>query len=116
MFDFEILSSLISPIIVVACLTLGYVIKHGFQNKTINAFIPLILATVGAVANLWYVGAIDLPTLVAGAVSGLAATGLYEGFTNILNLPKLSQEINDIQIEYGNPTDTGELTGKHFYR
>lgn len=52
MFDFEILSSLISPIIVVACLTLGYVIKHGFQNKTVNAFIPLILATVGAVANL----------------------------------------------------------------
>ena len=116
MFDFETISSLISPIIVVACLTLGYVIKHGFQNKTLNAFIPLILATVGAIANVWYVELIDLPTIVAGAVSGLAATGLYEGFTNILNLPKLSQEQADIKIEDGNPQDTGELTGKHFAR
>lgn len=57
-----------------------------------------------------------MPTLVAGAVSGLAATGLYEGFTNILNLPKLSQEVNDIQIEYGNPIDAEELTGKHFLK
>lgn len=113
MFDFELLSELISPIIVVACLTLGYVIKHGFKNKTLNAFIPLLLAMTGTAANAWYVGTIDLPTLVAGGVSGLAATGLYEGFTNILNLPSLT---NNIQVEYGNPQDTEELTGKHFTR
>lgn len=92
MFDFEILSSLISPIIVIACLTLGYVIKHGFQNRTLNAFIPLILASVGILANLWYIKILDLPTVVTGAVSGLAATGLYEGFTNILNLPNIKEE------------------------
>lgn len=112
MFDFEILSELISPIIVVACLTLGYIIKHGFKNKTLNAFIPLIVAIIGTIANVWYVGIIDLPTLVAGAVSGLASTGLYEGFTNILNLPSLN---NDIKIEYGNiQDDTTELIGNHF--
>ena len=52
MFDFETLSELISPIIVVTCLTLGYVIKHGFKNKTLNAFIPLLLAMTGAAANI----------------------------------------------------------------
>lgn len=112
MFDFETISGLISPIIVVACLTLGYVIKHGIHNKTVNAFIPLILAMVGSAANIWYTGLVDLPTLVTGGVSGLAATGLYEGFTNILNLPSLAQD--SIKIEYGNTSDTQELTGKHF--
>lgn len=52
MFNFEILSDFISPIIVIACLTLGYTIKHGFNDKTLNAFIPLFLAITGAVANL----------------------------------------------------------------
>lgn len=111
MFDFDVLSELISPIIVVACLTLGYIIKHGFKNKTLNAFIPLIVAITGTITNVWYVGTIDLPTLVTGAVSGLASTGLYEGFTNILNLPSLN---DDIKIEYGNPQDTTELIGSHF--
>lgn len=52
MFDFDVLSELISPIIVVACLTLGYIIKHGFKNKTLNAFIPLIVAITGTITNV----------------------------------------------------------------
>lgn len=107
MFDFNIIATLISPIIVVACLCLGYVIKHGVQNKMLNAFIPCLLAITGAAANVWYSGIVDLPTIVAGMVSGLAATGLYEGFTNILNLPKLD-ELAGIDIKYGEPK------GDHF--
>lgn len=52
MFDFEQITTLISPIIVIACMTLGYIIKHTFKNKKVNAFIPLICAIVGIVANL----------------------------------------------------------------
>lgn len=52
MFDFEQITTLISPIIVIACMTLGYIIKHTFKNKKVNAFIPLICAIVGVVANL----------------------------------------------------------------
>ena len=52
MFDFETVTALISPLIVIACLTLGYVIKHGFNSKTLNAFIPLILSAVGIAANI----------------------------------------------------------------
>ena len=115
MFNFEILSDFISPIIVIACLTLGYTIKHGFNDKTLNAFIPLFLAITGAVANLWYVGTVDLPTLVAGAVSGLAATGLYEGFSNVLNLPSSTNEF-EIDFSDNDLENTGELIGKHFYK
>ena len=100
MFDFEQITALISPIIVIACMTLGYIIKHTFNNKKINAFIPLICATIGVFANLWTVGTIDLVSITTGAVSGLAATGLYEGFTNILNLPALKDE-EIIEIPYG---------------
>lgn len=107
MFDFNIITTLISPLIVVACLCLGYVIKHGVQNKILNAFIPCLLAITGAAANVWYSGIIDLPTIVTGMVSGLAATGLYEGFTNILNLPSLD-EAAGIDIQYG------ESKGEHF--
>lgn len=99
MFDFDQIATLISPIIVIACLTLGYIIKHTFKNEKINAFIPFICALVGILANLWTTGIVDLVSITTGAVSGLAATGLYEGFTNILNLPKLEDEI--ITIPYG---------------
>ncbi len=99
MFDFDQIATLISPIIVIACLTLGYIIKHTFKNEKINAFIPFICALTGILANLWTTGIVDLVSITTGAVSGLAATGLYEGFTNILNLPKLEDEI--ITIPYG---------------
>lgn len=107
MFDFNLVTDLISPLIVIACLCLGYVIKHGIQNSLVNAFIPCLLAITGAAANIWYTGTISLPVIVAGMVSGLAATGLYEGFTNILNLPTMAEAAN-IEIEYGEPQ------GKHF--
>lgn len=107
MFDFNIIVNFISPLIVIACLCLGYVIKHGIQNKILNAFIPCLLAITGAAANIWYSGTIDLPIIVTGMVSGLAATGLYEGFTNILNLPSLD-EAAGIDIQYGEPK------GEHF--
>lgn len=52
MFDFNIIVDFISPLIVIACLCLGYVIKHGIQNKILNAFIPCLLAITGAAANI----------------------------------------------------------------
>lgn len=103
MFNLDFVFELISPLIVIACLTLGYVIKHGFKNKTLNAFIPCLLACVGIAANIWATGDVNLQIVTSGAVSGLAATGLYEGFSNILNLPKLE---DTIEIPYGD--------GKHF--
>lgn len=107
MINLDLIFELISPITVIACLCLGYVIKRAFKNKTVNAFIPCLLACVGMAANVWASGAVNLQIITAGAVSGLAATGLYEGFSNILNLPKVETEENDtIEIPYGE--------GRHF--
>lgn len=112
MIDLSMVFTYVSPIIVIACLTLGYVIKHAFENKRLNAFIPLILALVGISANVWYLGTFTLEVVVAGAVSGLAATGLYEGFSNILNLPNLFQEENEVKND--DEKEINEYKGKHF--
>lgn len=112
MFDFEQITALISPIIVIACMTLGYIIKHTFKNEKINAFIPFICAVTGIIANLWTTGIINLTSITTGAVSGLAATGLYEGFINILNLPKLSDE-QIIEIPYGTSVEDNIKNGRH---
>ena len=108
MFDFEQITTLISPIIVIACMTLGYIIKHTFKNEKINAFIPFICAITGILANLWTTGIVDLTSITTGAVSGLAATGLYEGFTNILNLPQLAED-QIIEIPYGTPIEENDF-------
>jgi hypothetical protein len=42
------------------------------------------MLVLGIIFNVWYVGGITLEVAVAGAISGLASTGLYEAFSNFL--------------------------------
>ena len=82
--DFSFVVEYISPIILVACLIVGYVVKHAIPNETINRYIPLILAVLGIVLNVWACMGISLETAVTGAMSGLASTGLYELFAQLI--------------------------------
>ena len=82
--DFSFVAEYISPIILVACLIVGYVIKHAIPNETINRYIPLILAVLGIVLNVWACMSISLEIAVTGAMSGLASTGLYELFAQLI--------------------------------
>lgn len=72
------------PIVVVACLIVGYVIKNTPKlEKISNSYIPLIVAILGAILAC-IDGGVSLNMIVAGAVSGLASTGLYETFRNLV--------------------------------
>lgn len=51
MIDLTIITTLISPIIVIACLCVGFVIKYTTPNKKVNHFIPLIVMVLGIVLN-----------------------------------------------------------------
>lgn len=87
--DFGMFADFVSPIILVACLVVGYVIKAVGQSEKINRFIPLIVMILGLALNVWAEGVLTLPVVVAGMVSGLASTGLYELVdTTILNVSK----------------------------
>lgn len=92
MIDLTIITSMISPIIVVACLCIGFVVKYAVPNEKVNHFIPLIVMVLGIIFNFWFVGAFTLEVAVAGAVSGLASTGLYEAFAQIIQFKDLNKE------------------------
>lgn len=65
-------------------LCVGFVIKYAIPDDTINKFIPLVSAILGVGVSCWMAGGIDPETLLSGLVSGLAATGLYEAFRQLI--------------------------------
>ena len=78
--DFTVLTEHFVLVVIVACLVVGYIIKHATFCKWIpNDDIPAILAALGAVLNL-AVSGLSVESIVYGAVMGLASTGLHQGF------------------------------------
>jgi hypothetical protein len=78
--DFTVLADNFVLVVIIACLCLGYIIKHAsFMKWLPNDDIPVILAVVGAGLNL-AVSGLSIESFVYGAVMGLASTGLHQGF------------------------------------
>lgn len=88
--DLGFLQDYYIPVVLVACLIVGYCIKHiVWLDKISNQYIPTILAVLGAALAILsaYLGKtpITLETVVYGAFTGLASTGLHQAFKNIIN-------------------------------
>lgn len=83
--DLSFLSNYAIPIIVGICLCVGYVVKNLITTDVINKYIPLIMAVLGIVLNIWLNMAFTPEILLGGMVSGLASTGLYEAFKNLIS-------------------------------
>ena len=69
-------------VVVVACLVVGYLIKHTFDFIP-NKYIPAILAALGAVLNA-VVSGVSVEAIVYGAMMGLASTGMHQGFKSFV--------------------------------
>lgn len=82
--DISILLEYANIIVVGICLCVGYVIKNLIPSEKINRFIPLIMAILGVVLTVWIKGAFTPEVLLTGLISGLASTGLYEAFKNLI--------------------------------
>ena len=81
----EFLSRYVVVVVLAICLCLGYVIKHSISFIP-NKYIPLIMAVVGTILNVWINGWTFTPEiLLGGLASGLASTGTYEMVRNIAN-------------------------------
>lgn len=83
--DLSVLTQYLDLIVVGICLCIGYMIKTGFDNIP-NKYIPLIVGILGLVVKV----AMSIPTInaeviLSGLFSGLASTGLYEAFRNLVN-------------------------------
>lgn len=78
--DFTMLTEYFVLVVMVACLVVGYIIKHATFLKWIpNDDIPPILAVFGAVLNL-LVSGLSIESAVYGALMGLASTGMHQAF------------------------------------
>ena len=80
--DFTFLTESFVAVVLVACLVVGYIIKHAtFLQWIKNDDIPIILAFIGAILNP-IVSGISIESVVFGALMGLASTGLHQSFKN----------------------------------
>ena len=80
----EFIMELYMPVVLAACLVIGFVLKR--WCPTDNKWIPTILVVVGAVLGCVVNGGISLESIVAGAVTALASTGLHQAFKQLLKL------------------------------
>lgn len=84
--DISALSQYLSLVVVGICLCVGYIIKSSLDFIP-NKYIPLIMGILGLIINIL----INLSTgitaevVLGGLFSGLASTGLYEMFRNLIN-------------------------------
>lgn len=89
MFDLSTISTYLVPSVVILCLLVGYIIKNLIPNDSINRFIPLIVGVLGVAATIFTAVTTGIPitvdVVVEGLSSGLASTGLFEAYKNLLN-------------------------------
>ena len=86
--DFSVIVEHFELIVVLACLVVGYIIKHAsFLKKIKNNDIPVILAIFGAIVNA-IVGGLSVESVVYGAVMGLASTGFHQAFKTFVEKNK----------------------------
>ena len=81
--DITFLNDYVVLVVVGICLCIGYILKNSFP-KLDNKYIPLIMAILGVVLNVWISKEITPDILLAGMISGLSSTGFHQAFKNII--------------------------------
>lgn len=80
----DFLSRYVVIVVLAICLCIGYIIKHSISFVP-NKYIPLIVAIVGVIVNVWINGWTFTPEiLLGGLASGLASTGTHELVRNLI--------------------------------
>ena len=80
--DLTFITDFYMPLIVVLCLIVGYILKKWVKDVD-NKYIPTIVTILGAVVAVGTNG-LSVEMVVAGALSGLASTGLHQAFKNLI--------------------------------
>lgn len=82
--DISTLSSYAVPVIVGICVCVGYVLHSVVTTDKVNKYIPLIMAVLGVGLNCWIAGSVSSDIILGGMFSGLASTGMYEAFKQLI--------------------------------
>lgn len=73
----------VMPSIMLICAVFGFAVKNAVPYDRVHDFIPLMCACMGVALMVAFNGA-TLDNIAAGAVSGIAATGLWEQITHAI--------------------------------
>lgn len=82
--DLTFLNEYLILVVVGICVCVGYVLKNSFPSLD-NKYIPLIMAILGVLLNIWIVKAISPEIILGGMFSGLSSTGLHQLFVTLIN-------------------------------
>lgn len=84
--DISVLTQYISIVVVGICLCVGYIIKNSLDFIP-NKYIPLIMGILGLVISILInlSSGITAEIVLGGLFSGLASTGMYEMFKNLIS-------------------------------
>jgi hypothetical protein len=78
----EMLTEYVILVVLAICLAFGFIIKNSLDIIP-NKYIPLIMAVLGVMLNVWLnTGAFTPEILLGGLASGLASTGAFELIRN----------------------------------
>lgn len=82
--DLSALTQYISVVVVGICLCVGFVIKTSLDFIP-NKYIPLAMLILGTILNIVInINGINAEVILTGMLSGLASTGMYEMFKNLI--------------------------------
>lgn len=82
--DLTFLMEYMSICVVGICLCVGFMLKNAVTTDKVNKYIPVIMGMLGLILNLWIMRQFTAEVVLGGLFSGLASTGLYEAFTNLI--------------------------------
>jgi phosphotransferase system glucose/maltose/N-acetylglucosamine-specific IIC component len=83
--EFGFLGDYVVIVVVLICLCVGYVLRNIIPTDKVNKFIPLIMAGLGLVLNIWMNSWSVTPEIILGGLaSGLASTGLHQAFRKLI--------------------------------
>lgn len=86
--DITVLLNYVNIVVLGICLCVGFVIKNSLDFIP-NKYIPLIMLILGTITNILInINGINAEIILGGMISGLASTGLYEMFRNLINKEK----------------------------
>ena len=96
----EFLNDYCVLIVIGICMCVGFVLKNLIPSDKINKFIPLIMALLGVIINVWVNDFAFTPEmLLGGLASGLASTGTYEGIKNVKVMIESVKNIQPPKLE-----------------
>lgn len=82
--DLTFITGMYIPLVVTACLIIGCIMKKWISDVD-NKWIPTICCAAGTLLACTAQQKFSVDIIVAGAVSGLASTGLHQAFRQLID-------------------------------